>query len=124
MVFSHQGFTMRLVFFLAGLAFLSSVAVAQSAAPDLDEKLLQAAFQGELKDSDSAKFRALRYKLDAPSIWTMCGEVTAKNSYGGYAGFQPFYAQVLFLAPGPVEYSVIGMGQSAGEMCREALLRP
>jgi hypothetical protein len=100
----------------------SSVAIAQ-AAPELDEKLLQAAFQGELKDADSAKFRAMRYKMDTPEGWTMCGEVNAKNSYGGYVGFQPFYALVLKIDPGPVEYSVVGMGKAAGDMCREMGLR-
>ena len=113
---------MRLGFLLAGLAILSSAALAQTA-PELDEKLLQAAFQSELKDADSAKFRALRYKMDTPEGWTMCGEVNAKNSYGGYVGFQPFYALVLKIDPEPVEYSVVGMGKAAGDMCREMGLR-
>jgi len=40
-----------------------------------------------LKDPDSAKFRGLKMKWG-----TVCGEVNAKNSYGGYAGFRRFYA--------------------------------
>jgi hypothetical protein len=77
-----------------------------------------------LKDSDSAKFRGVMYKMHEPSVWTMCGEVNAKNSYGGYAGFQPFYAQALKIEPGPVEYSVVGVGKIAGQMCREVFLKP
>lgn len=39
-----------------------------------------------LKDPDSAKFRDLRTSRD---LW-VCGEVNAKNSMGGYVGFQRF----------------------------------
>jgi hypothetical protein len=123
MALFYEGIVMRLVSVLAGLALLS-LSVAAQQAPELNEKLLQEAFQGTLKDADSAKFRAIRYKMDAPEGWTMCGEVNAKNSYGGYAGFQPFYVMVFKLAAEPVEYSVVGMGKAAGEMCREALLKP
>ena len=40
-----------------------------------------------LKDPDSAKFRGVKLKWG-----TVCGEVNAKNSYGGYAGYRRFYA--------------------------------
>lgn len=36
----------------------------------------------QLKDPESAKFQ---------NIKGYCGEVNAKNSYGGYTGFKPFY---------------------------------
>lgn len=41
------------------------------------------------KDPDSAIFR--RMFLSAKSIPTLCGEVNAKNSYGGYVGYRKFF---------------------------------
>lgn len=40
-----------------------------------------------LKDPDSAKFRSVKVKWG-----NVCGEVNAKNSYGGYVGYRRFYA--------------------------------
>lgn len=42
-----------------------------------------------LKDPDSSQFRGLFLN---PSKTALCGEVNAKNSYGGYVGFRPFVA--------------------------------
>lgn len=45
----------------------------------------------EMKDPDSAKFRNLRFvKYNEKTV--VCGEVNAKNSYGGYVGFENFIA--------------------------------
>lgn len=41
----------------------------------------------QLTDPDSAEFRNLR-KLPGEAV---CGEVNAKNAYGGYVGFKHFY---------------------------------
>lgn len=41
--------------------------------------------KGHLKDPKSATFRNLFYTGKA-----VCGEVNAKNGFGGYTGFQPF----------------------------------
>ena len=41
----------------------------------------------QLNDPESAQFRNLELAGDA-----VCGEVNAKNGFGGYVGFQPFYA--------------------------------
>jgi hypothetical protein len=43
---------------------------------------------GDLKDPDSRK---VTFGL-TPYGGLACGEVNAKNSYGGYTGAQPFYA--------------------------------
>lgn len=40
-----------------------------------------------LKDPESAQFRNLQYLADSNSL---CGEVNAKNSMGGYVGFKSF----------------------------------
>lgn len=44
----------------------------------------------QLKDADSAKFRNI-YVVDKSLV---CGEVNAKNSYGGYNGFMFYYSHV------------------------------
>lgn len=40
-----------------------------------------------LKDSDSARFRNVRWMTSK----SMCGEVNAKNGFGAYAGYSTFY---------------------------------
>ncbi|HEY9566927.1 MAG TPA: hypothetical protein VIR38_02455 [Thalassobaculum sp.] len=42
-----------------------------------------------LKDGDSAKFRGVFFS-DGGGVPTSCGEVNAKNAFGGYRGFQRF----------------------------------
>lgn len=44
----------------------------------------------QLKDPDSAKFR----NVFAKDKTLVCGEVNAKNSYGGYNGFTFFYSHI------------------------------
>jgi hypothetical protein len=115
---------MRLGFLLAGLAILSSAALAQTA-PKLNEKALRAALEDRLKDADSAKFRALKYLAsESPGSWAMCGEVNAKNSYGGYSGFEPFRALAFKDLGQPVQYFLIGIGEAAGNVCASDGLRP
>lgn len=47
-----------------------------------------------LKDPDSAKFQKLRI-ADFEGGKVVCGEINAKNSYGGYVGYKPFIAGTL-----------------------------
>jgi hypothetical protein len=56
-----------------------------------DTGAAEKAVRGMLKDPDSAEFRNLRV-VDKPSVQegVVCGEVNAKNSYGGYNGFKEF----------------------------------
>lgn len=42
-----------------------------------------------LKDPDSAQFRSVTSGQKGDQVY-YCGEVNAKNSYGGYEGFQRF----------------------------------
>jgi hypothetical protein len=54
---------------------------------------LEDAVKERMKDADSAKFRSERmYWSDdqAHPVMSLCGEVNAKNSYGGYTGFRGF----------------------------------
>lgn len=43
----------------------------------------------DLKDPASAQYRNVRVSDVLPTY--VCGEINAKNSYGGYVGFTPFY---------------------------------
>jgi len=55
----------------------------------------KAAAARNYRDPGSAQFRDtywIRWKSDAGNaIYAMCGEVNAKNAYGAYIGFAPFY---------------------------------
>lgn len=54
----------------------------------IDERMIEqakAAVSKDLKDPSSAQFR--NFKIEGGQL---CGEVNAKNSMGGYAGFQRF----------------------------------
>lgn len=47
----------------------------------------------DLKDPASVQFRNLRLR-DFQGGKLLCGEINAKNSYGAYVGYAPFYAGV------------------------------
>lgn len=68
------------------LAFLAASATTLAATDD--SQLIRKAKQNvtsEFKDPDSAKFRNIRVIRGS-----VCGEVNAKNSYGGYVGYRRF----------------------------------
>lgn len=48
---------------------------------------LQALAAATLKDPGSAQFRSMELKAGGT---VLCGEINAKNSFGGYVGFRPF----------------------------------
>lgn len=104
------------------LAFCGQVALAQGGAK-VDERRLRGAFEDRLKDAESARFRAIKQGPPKDGAWTLCGEVNAKNSYGGYSGFEPFLAVAGKDGKEPVSYTVIGVGETSGEVCAEKQLR-
>ena len=45
----------------------------------------------QMRDPDSARFRNLRkVRSDMDQGWKVCGEINAKNAYGGYVGYRVF----------------------------------
>lgn len=73
---------------LFGLLMLSSVSISY-AEERIDSALkeqLMSALSKDLKDPMSVQFKDLRLGKDG----TLCGELNAKNAYGGYTGFKPF----------------------------------
>lgn len=67
--------------------------LAFSAHAEDDQVLIEAAKKtvvNKFKDPESAQFRNLSVR-DQGKSRAVCGEVNAKNSYGGYVGFKKFY---------------------------------
>lgn len=87
---------------MAGSAGVDWEKMNPGAVPDREVALTEAkeAIRRNLKDPDSAQFRdagqffktLYNYGLSAAGnyepLWAMCIEVIAKNSYGGYTGYQ------------------------------------
>jgi hypothetical protein len=48
------------------------------------------AVAAQMKDPASAQFRGLKSGKTGTGFVFVCGEVNAKNSYGGYNGYRPF----------------------------------
>ncbi len=48
------------------------------------------AVKGKLCDPNSAEFRKLNAYEPSEGVLVVCGEVNAKNGFGGYSGFEPF----------------------------------
>lgn len=83
---------MRTLITTAAVTLLAAPALAASATsakvPDSAKVALVRAFvANSLKDPESARFRGVKVKWE-----NVCGEVNAKNSYGGYVGYRRFYA--------------------------------
>jgi hypothetical protein len=56
----------------------------------------QTAVADQTRDPEAARFRrtfVVRNPLEDNDA--LCGEMNAKNAYGGYVGYQPFYAPVV-----------------------------
>ena len=71
------------------------------------------AITNQLKDPESAQFRGLRVVSYAGGA-VVCGEVNAKNSYGGYGGFARFVANA---AKGDIEGRGLGANGGIVEAC-------
>lgn len=72
-----------------------AVLACQSEAAAREAKMLDEAklsVRESLRDPESAQFRNLRVK-EKPSGAIVCGEVNAKNGFGGYEGFERFVYQ-------------------------------
>lgn len=92
---------------LCGLSF-AIAAVAGPVTPQ-DISGIKLAMDDRLKDSESAKIKSVRIAADG----TTCGFVNAKNSYGAYAGYEPFIAMKLSTG----KFYVLGVGLESGQLC-------
>lgn len=56
--------------------------------------ILEQTIKKQMKDPESAQFQNWHYvKASKKSPATFCGEVNAKNSFGGYTGFKRFFVK-------------------------------
>ncbi len=60
-------------------------------ATESQKKFAKEMVVSELKDPSSAQFRGLFAITRGRGDDTVCGEINAKNSFGGYVGFRRFY---------------------------------
>jgi hypothetical protein len=70
-------------------ALLACMALTAAAAPSRQkgEQEIVSLVKEQLKDPESARFRDIK-KMENGNF---CGWVNAKNSYGGYTGYQAFF---------------------------------
>jgi hypothetical protein len=83
---------------------------------------LQAKVVSQLKDPASAQFRAVQLNAAGTAA---CGQVNAKNSFGGYVGFQDFIAsadEVLLAPAGCGSTPVFQMSPENGAACMKYLM--
>ena len=71
--------------------------------------LAQEAVEAKLKDPDSADFRDIKVHHVGTKT-AVCGEVNAKNGFGGYTGFERF------ISAGAKELTFLESQMKAGEM--------
>lgn len=90
----------RLALGLAASTLITGCAVQMAStplknAPTSSLGIAQAAARDVLKDPDSAKFKNSyqAYRLENGDL-VICGEMNAKNSFGGYVGYEPYYVRL------------------------------
>lgn len=71
----------------------------------------------KLKDAESAEFRDVRFSVGADKIPMTCGKINAKNSLGGYVGYQRF------ISAGSVDHTYLeseidGFDDLWGRLCQ------
>lgn len=104
-------------FFIAAALCVTVAAYGQQA-PKLNEGALKESMDEHLKDASSARFRNIQYKpSNAAGMWNMCGEVNAKNSFGGYGGYEPFLGFVVREGKSQPSYVVLRVGGGAKAVC-------
>lgn len=71
---------------------LQQAPAAAPSAPPTDEAIsnVKAMVEAKLRDPYSAQWRNLRAFQHTDGSLIVCGEVNAKNAYGGYVGFDGF----------------------------------
>jgi hypothetical protein len=81
---------------------------------------VQESVRNDLKDPDSARFGGTVAGTSSQGKVTVCGWVNAKNSYGGYAGKQPFYGSF----KSDQSFVTVEIGGNALNFCEKRGLYP
>ena len=69
---------------------IESIAFGERSDDEIIERIKENV-RGKLRDPDSAEFRRVTLKREEEAIYA-CGQVNAKNAFGGYTGFKWFFA--------------------------------
>jgi hypothetical protein len=77
----------------------------------------QNALKNKLKDPESATFRNVEF-YSGGSVPVTCGEVNARNSFGGYSGFERFIAAGSQLQVLESEMAAGEMSKVWAQLCR------
>jgi hypothetical protein len=88
----HPGRWMRLFLLTASIASTATAGPKSSVQPAW-VKAAKARIEVQLVDPGSVQYRRLwvaEHTTDSGRELVLCGELNAKNSFGGYAGFRPF----------------------------------
>jgi hypothetical protein len=75
----------------AALSIIATLLLAGCTDAGPDKYELERFVRSSLKDPDSGQFRGLKYFRNGDRH-VLCGEVNARNSFGGMVGFTDFYA--------------------------------
>lgn len=81
---------MKSLFLALMLPLIQSTAIAEPVTPRI-KQIAERSVKAALKDPGSARFSGLT-AFTVDGVLTVCGNVNAKNSYGGYTGKQRFWA--------------------------------
>lgn len=92
---------MRVAVIAVALAWSAMNAGAQADHADMVAKL-KAGLTREFKDPGSAQYRNLILSGKS-GVYSLCGEVNGKNSYGAYVGFRRFFISGTASPGGPFE---------------------
>ena len=83
-------------------------AMPESLGPDVIG-LIHEAVRERLKDPESARFGTLVGGHDQKGVFSACGWVNSKNSFGGYTGIMPF-AGIMIEVSNKRVFHVVSMG--------------
>lgn len=82
---------MRKLIYTAVMVAIAATASAADAKETVWVERSKDAVKAKMKDPNSAQFRNVYFSRSG-GVPVACGEVNAKNSYGGYRGYQFFIA--------------------------------
>ena len=109
---------MRLFLSGAALAVAQASVASVIVASKADLSGVVKAMEETLKDAASARLKdVVLISGDTPGAHTICGKVNAKNSYGAYAGYEPFMGMRLKSPNGNYSYVVLSISEAAGKVC-------
>lgn len=80
---------MKKILLLACLASITTFTLAKNNESAFAKEAMTAV-KNQMKDPDSTQFRNLREIKNTVNDTVLCGELNAKNSYGGYVGYTSF----------------------------------